>query len=244
MESVLRPVYISLTFLVANVLILLTILYFSRRKDPNPEKGPSLRAQGARDESTAAGRVLSASDILGWEFAYAQTTASEAMQDRHTMINYYLLAVGVVITGVISVLEMGDRLPEGTATILLWLLCGVGWLYFLKIIRLRQAWHDSAMAMSQIKDFYIQHSKDFKGEVLRNAFRWKTRTLPKPGKLWNVYFYSALLIAFLNSVIYVAGSILLNLDLALSYFTVWALLILFGLLFFAFHIWMYSASFR
>jgi protein-S-isoprenylcysteine O-methyltransferase Ste14 len=175
------------------------------------------------------------------EFEYARTTASEAMQDRHTMINFYLLVAGVVASGVVAVLGQNTELPKAAGTVLLWLLCGIGWLYFLKLIRFRQAWHDSARAMNQIKDFYIQHAKDFEPDVLRDAFRWKIETLPPPDKPWTAYFYSAMLIGFLNSVAYMAGGALLDLDVTRSSWLVLGLLALFGLAFFAFHVWLYFA---
>jgi len=60
------------------------------------------------------------------------------------MINFYLLVVGVVASGVVAALGQETGLPKAIGTLLLWLLCGIGWLYFLKLIRLRQTWHDSA----------------------------------------------------------------------------------------------------
>jgi hypothetical protein len=110
----------------------------------------------------------------------------------------------------------------------------------LKLIRLRQAWHDSARAMNQIKDFYIQHVED--PEMLRSAFRWKTETLPPPDKPWTVFFYSAMLIGFLDSVAYVAGGALLALDATLSYpLFVLGQLALLGSVFFALHVCLYFA---
>ncbi len=231
-------IYISFAFLVTNVLILLVILALNRRTGASSSQ-PYTPAPVSSDQ-----KHLEASDILGWEFEYARTTASEAMQDRHTMINFYLLAVGVVGSGVIALLgqDVDANLPKATGTLLLWLLCGVGWVYFLKLIRFRQAWHDSARAMNQIKDFYVQHAKDFEPEMLRDAFRWKTETLPPPDKPWTAFFYSAMLIAFLDSAAYVAGGALLSLDATGSPpLSVLGPLALFGLAFFAFHVWLYFA---
>ena len=232
----LHPTLASLVFLLVNVFILLVILVMNQRT------GASSSQQGRPAQVSPDQKHLHASDILGWEFEYARTTASEAMQDRHTMINFYLLAVGVVGSGVIALLgqDADANLPKATGTLLLWLLCGVGWLYFLKLTRLRQAWHDSARAMNQIKDFYIQHVED--PERLRRAFRWKTETLPPPDKPWTAFFYSAMLIAFLDSVACVAGGVLLDLDATQSYpGSILGPLALFGLAFFAFHVWLYFA---
>jgi hypothetical protein len=236
MLYVLLQIYISLAFLIANVLILLVILALNRRPGARPSQ-PDTSAPVSPDQ-----KHLDASKILGLEFEYARTTASEAMQDRHTMINFYLLVAGIVTSGVIAVLGRDMGLPKTAGPVLLWLLCGIGWLYFLKLIRLRQAWHDSASAMNEIKDFCIQHTKDFEPEVLRSAFRWKSETLPPPDQKWTVFFYSATLIGLLDSVAYVAGGTLLAIDASGSPpSSVLGLLALFGLAFFAFHVWLYFA---
>jgi hypothetical protein len=185
---------------------------------------------------------MESEDILKLEFEYARFTASEAMRDRHTMVNFYLLAFGVIATGVLAILSREADLPQSIGTLLLWILCAVGWLYFLKIIRLRQAWHESAQAMNQIKEFFIQHDKQFEPEELRPAFRWQAHTLPAPGKPWTVFFYSALLIALLDSMAYVLGAALLDLEISHIIPRVdIGLYLIFGIGFLAFHIWLYFA---
>jgi len=239
MIRIIFQIGISFVFLVANVLTLLAILAMNRRGGAKSSQPPT------PTQETQGENPLAARDILGWEFEYARFTASEAMQDRHTMVNFYLLVTGVLVSGVVGVLTQNTGLPKAAGTLLLWLLCGIGWLYFLKIIRLRQAWHDSARAMNKIKDFYIQHVKDFKPDELREAFLWKAETLPPPDRPWTVFFYSAVLIAFLNSVAYVAGGALLSLTARRSFpLLVLGPLLLFGLAFFAFHVWLYFAFFR
>ncbi len=228
-------VFMSFAFLVANVLILLGILALNRRvgTKSNQAATPAKEAQGEKH--------LHASDILKLEFEYARITASEAMQDRHTMINFYLLVAGVVVSGVVGVLVQKTGLPKAAGALLL-LLCGIGWLYFLKIIRLRQAWHDSARTMNQIKEFYIQHAEEFDPDVLRSAFRWQAHTLPATDKPWTVFFYSAMLIALLDSVAYIAGGALLDVTATRAFpLFVLGLLALFGVAFFAFHVWLYFA---
>jgi hypothetical protein len=227
---------VSFSFLAANLIVLLAILALNRRVGDRVKKATT-QAQEVQGQ-----KCLTASDILGWEFEYARITASEAMRDRHTMINFYLLSVGVIASGVVAVLARQTDLPKATSTLLLWLLCGIGWLYFLKLIRLRQSWHDSARTMNRIKDFYIQHAKEFTPDVLSNAFRWQAQTMPSPHKPWTLFFYSAMLIGFLDSVAYVGGSILLGSNTARCFEIYISLpLVLFGLIFFAFHIWLYFA---
>lgn len=233
--SNINNVAISFGYLSANILVMRLILALNRRPGPAPSPQPP-------SEKRPRFKPLSSSDILGWEFEYARSTASEAMRDRHTMVNFYLLAFGVIATGVLTILSREMDLPLSIGTLLLWILCAVGWLYFLKIIRLRQAWHESARAMNQIKEFYIQHDEHFEPEELRTAFLWQAHTLPSPGKPWTVFFYSALLIALLDSMAYVFGAALL--DLNLSHITLRVdigLYLIFGIGFLAFHIWLYFA---
>ena len=220
-----KPVLISLAFLVANVIILLLILRQNLRSrtghsqtTPPPQKIPGRN-------------TLEGSDILGLEFEYARTSASGAMQDRHHMMHYYLLVFGIVISGVVAILKTDGSLldcieKETIATMLLWLLCGVGWFYFLAVVRLRQAWYDSARAMNQIKEFYIQHTKEFDADVFRDVFLWQTQTLPAANRTWTLNFNTATLIGFLDSVAYVAGGALTDLNVLAP--KVLGFLILFG----------------
>ena len=229
-------VAISLGFLIANVLVMLLILALNRRPGPKPHPPPPA------PEKPPSVKPMHAADILVMEFEYARFTASEAMQDRHTMVNFYLLAFGVIATGVLAILSREADLPQSIGTLLLWILCAVGWLYFLKIIRLRQAWHESARAMNQIKEFFIQHDENLEPDELRTAFRWQKHTLPPPDKPWTVFFYSALLIAFLDSMAYVLGAALLDLNFSpIIPRGDLGLFLLFGLGFFAVHIWFYFA---
>jgi hypothetical protein len=233
-----NSVAISFVFLMANILIMLLILALNRRPSPEPPYPPP-------PETSTLVKPLYSGDILKLEFEYARFTASEAMGDRHTMVNFYLLAFGVIATGVLAILSREADLPQSTGTMLLWILCAVGWLYFLKIVRLRQAWHDSAQAMNQIKEFFIQHDDRFDPEELRPAFRWQAHTLPPPDKPWTVFFYSALLIALLDSMAYVLGAALLDLSFSQIVPLVdLVLYLLFGIGFLAFHIWLYFALLR
>lgn len=237
-------VLVSFVFLVANGAVLLAILALNRRAGPSsPVQTAGTGSQEAGSDQTAQGeKPLVAADILGWEFEYARVTASEAMSERHTMVNFYLLVAGVVASGAVAILAQDASLPTTAGTVLLWLLCGIGWLYFLGIIRLRQAWHDSARAMNQIKEFYIQHAEEFDSQALRKAFRWQAHTLPAADKPWTVYFYSAMLIGLLNSAAYVVGGALIDLAATRSYpLLILGPLALLGLAFFAFHVWLYFA---
>ncbi|MFN8464342.1 MAG: hypothetical protein U0X20_02275 [Caldilineaceae bacterium] len=229
------PLIVAVLFLLVNVAILVVILELNRHQSAMPAAPPVPPGEPLIDPS----------HILGWEFEYARITASEAMRERHTIVNFYLLVAGIITSGVAALLSRDSNLPSSLGAAPFWMLVAIGWIYFLAIIRLRQAWHDSANAMSRIKGFCIEHASSIDPATLRTAFLWQPYTLPPPGRPWTIFFYAAMLIGLLDSAAYVAGGALLNLDLALV--NPWLIigpLALLGLLFFAFHIWLYFAFLR
>jgi hypothetical protein len=141
---------------------------------------------------------LEPAEILEWEFAYAQQTAAQAQIDRTTVVNLYLLLVGGVGSAAIALPQLGIRsgfdVPRGAYALLFTLLGLIGFFTVVKLVRLRQAWYDSAKAMSQIKDFYLERFPD-----LKPAFRWKTETIPVPGQPWTITFNLVLLVALIDS---------------------------------------------
>lgn len=238
----------SLAFLVASALVLFVVFILNRREGRKKVDGKPGSVGAVPSSATAPGGTLPPLDILAWEFEYARITASEAMQDRLTMVNFYLLATGVIASGMVFALGGDSPLPGflGTSlgTALLWLLSCVGWIHFLKIIRLRQAWHDSAKTMNRIKEFYIEHAAGIAPDVLITAFRWRPGTLPAPDKPWTLFFYSAMLIGFLNSAAYVSGGVLLAPKEVLRTPLVGGALLLLGLIYFCLHVGLYFAFLR
>ena len=226
----------SFLFLVLQVIALWLIFTAQRRSRPHapsPEFPPP---------PSNVRNGLSPETLLGWEFNYASTTASEAMQDRHTMINYYLLVAGIVVSGVVTYIAQRADVPAEVGTLLLWLLCLIGWFYFLKLIRLRQAWHESVRAMNQIKEFYIANTQQPGDTSLHRAFLWGSTTVPRPEASWTVFHYSAMLIAFINSVAYAVGAVLLDVSLVQrAPFLHLGIVVLLGAGLFAFHAWLYRA---
>jgi len=61
------------------------------------------------------------------------------------------------------------------------------------LARLRLAWRDSALAMNQIKQYYIDHIPG-----LETAFLWKAKTLPDKLKIASISFYTVLEVALLS----------------------------------------------
>ena len=238
-----------LGYLLTVCLILLWILHASKRDDVPTRHS---RRPTPSSSSSSPHQHLQAADILQWEFEYARTTASEAMNDRQTLVNFYLAIVGALLTAVAILIIEGPELQELSAyhaigAVVLWALVIVGWIFFLQMVQLRRAWYRSARSMNRIKDFYLEHAQDFNREELGEAFLWKTESLPRPDKKWNIFFFSMTLIAFLNSLSFTFGALLLDLPVydiapnALRSDVYWIILIVSGLSMFSLHIFMYTA---
>ena len=231
MSALVIPLIVSLTFLGLVFGLVRWIVKENRKKTSFSE--PELMQD-------ATSKNLDASDILQLEFDYAKTTAGEAMRDRHTMINFYLLTVGIVTSGVVAILQ--QDVPELLGTLFLWVLCLVGWLYLLKIVRLRLAWIESAKTMNLIKDFYLTHSEDFRADELVKAFRWRTHTVPSADQPWTLFYYSACLIGVLNSIAFASGGVLLSTTFSNTpSFILSGIMVALGIVFFLFHMRSYTA---
>ena len=150
------------------------------------------------------------SDILVQEYQYIRETAKQAMADRHTMVNYFLLISGGILTIIGSQFFKLEGTAPGAVSIGLLTALGVvinviGWFYFMHIVRLRQAWCSSAAAMNQIKEFYIINGR-VPDDLARSAFLWDSKTMPKAGKKSNVFYYSAMLISFISALVFFLAS--------------------------------------
>ncbi|MBI5300608.1 MAG: hypothetical protein HY868_00610 [Chloroflexi bacterium] len=141
---------------------------------------------------------LHAEEMLLREFDYAAKTAEQAQDDRTAILNLYLLLVGGVGSLAIALPQInnnpGFALPRETTAVLFGLLGVTGFFVLMTLLRLRQAWQDSAFTMNRIKDFYVDRFPD-----IADAFRWRTKTLPPPGKPWTITFNLAFLVCILDS---------------------------------------------
>ncbi len=179
-----------------------------------------------------AAEHLDPQEILKLEFEYANKTAEQAQDDRATVINLYLLLVGGVGSIIVGLGQSNDfSLPRGVYAGVFALLGIVGFFILFQLIRLRQAWYDSVLTMNRIKDFYVERFPE-----LANAFRWRTQTIPAPGKLGTITFNLALLVAIIDSVAMGVAVSFTNLRLANNEY---AFALFAGGLFFLWQIWFY-----
>jgi hypothetical protein len=139
-------------------------------------------AEATTEATTAPTRdsSLRLENMLLEEFNYASVTAYQAQEDRARMFNLYLLLIGVLGSGLAAVYQLGGGLKSyaGELTVALLLVTGMmGIAFFIKLVRLRQAWRESALAMTLIKEHYI-HAFDLNAPGAINPFYWRLKTLP------------------------------------------------------------------
>ena len=165
-------------------------------------------AAKARDGLPALTRdaTLRAENMLLEEFTYVSTTAYQAMEDRARMFSFYLTLVGVLIGGLGLFSQLGSAvssyLPE-VAIALLGLAGALGSVFFIQLIRLRQANRDSIIAMSRIKEYYIALFRQ-REPGLAGAFGWRLATVPGE-KIGNVTFLVCYTVAVVAGLLYAAA---------------------------------------
>ena len=148
---------------------------------------------------------LNATELLIAEYDYAAQCAFQAHEDRARVSSYYLVSAGTAVAAILGV-QREDVMPSmriGFAAIFA-LLFVVGLLTLLQMIRLRQAWFDSARAMNRIKEYY---QNLYREANLSSALAWTTSSLPPPNKFWSVAFLLALSVMIIDAAA-AAGSII------------------------------------
>jgi Na+/melibiose symporter-like transporter len=136
-------------------------------------------------------------DLLSDEYEYIAGTAAQANEDRGKVTSFYIISVGSVVAAILGAPQISNAagIQTNWAFFILFALLGViGFLTLLQLIRLRGAWFDSAAAMGQIKEYYIEH---FPEANLEKAFLWRAHSLPKRYKPGSMHFYQALQVELL-----------------------------------------------
>src|SRR5512141_2224234 len=144
--------------------------------------------------------------LLKGEFEYIVQTAFQANEDRARVSSFYLVAVGSLVAALFST-QLTDR--NTTPGLISWaffalflVLTVLGTLTILQLARLRATWHDSLLAMNQIKDYWLQKSPD---KQLEQAFRWDSQTLPRKFKVRSVSYFQAVEVALLSALTFGTG---------------------------------------
>ena len=136
-------------------------------------------------------------ELLAAEFNYIAQTAIQANEDRARVSSFYLIAVGSVVAALLGTQLFDINSPLQTVNLifsgLFALLTLLGSSTVMQLARLRTAWHESALAMNQMKDFMISQNS-----TLSQAFRWKTSTLPSKYKKDSISYYQAFEVALIS----------------------------------------------
>jgi hypothetical protein len=137
---------------------------------------------------------LEPGEILMAEYNYASQNAFQANNDRVQVFNFiFANSITLVVAAVLS-----NNIPEVTSWLfsVVFLFLGfIGLVALLQLIRLRQAWLDSVLAMNKIKQFYEEHTE----LEISPAFRWKITSIPPGDKLFSLSFSFILIITVTNS---------------------------------------------
>ena len=246
-EELLQLLLLPVGYIVFVVVVLLGINYVRIKQaeadaaaaKADAEKRRSLSAADDTPSSQPSGaKPVNSLDVLAWEFEYARVTASEAMRDRHVMINFFIVIFGISVTGIVAYYKGVNLWQPCSSMLQLWFLSSVGIFYLLILIQLRAAWHDSALAMNKIKEFCINNNT-IEANKLSEAFRWRLASVPKANKLWNVFFYSAAFIAFMSSAAFVCGIAILVHDMILPVYQFVGILALFFIALFTIFLFFY-----
>ncbi len=131
------------------------------------------------------------------EFNYMAQTAFQAQEDRARVSEFFLVSFGTFIAAVFSSQSSNPdpKLINNVFLILFIVVAFLGLLTTLELSRLRLAWTDSVRAMNCMKDFLIN-----KHPALDACLPWRTKTIPKPFKLWSVGFMKALQVSLISGV--------------------------------------------
>ena len=168
-------------------------------------------------------------ELLAAKFNYIAQTATQAFEDRARISSFYLIAVGSLVAALFGTqLFEPEQFTQSVKFMfsgLFLLLTLLGASTVMQLAQLRSAWHESMMAMNQIKDFAMKQSPE-----LASAFRWKTSTLPAKYKRGSVSYYQPLEVAMIGGLMFGTATYFTQQAFFPAGILTWALCILFGVL--------------
>jgi hypothetical protein len=139
---------------------------------------------------------LNVEDILRVEYEYIGHTAFQANEDRARVSSFYFVAVGSVVAAILGTQFAADSLKTVAIpfAFLFLVMTGLGALTMAQLARLRAAWHESAQAMNQMKDFYLKNNPE-----IEPAFKWRDSTIPPTDKPHSIANLIAVEVGLLSS---------------------------------------------
>jgi hypothetical protein len=165
---------------------------------------------------------LNADEILNAEYEYISSTISQSNEDRSRVASFYFVTVGSLVAAILSASFSVDNLQSVSLAFagLFAVLSVLGAFTLAQLARLRAAWHESAEAMNQVKEYYIQHNKE-----IGSAFKWRESTLPPTDKPHSIANLMAGEVVFLSAITCAAAMYFLLLSLGDIVWWSWSLII-------------------
>lgn len=168
------------------------------------------------EEADGGGRVerdgaLKIESMLLEEFNYASTTAYQAMEDRARMFNMYLLVVGILGSAFGAIYPLGgakSSFIQPIAAVVLFAAGIAGIAFFVLLIRLRQAFRQSLITMSVIKEFYIREFQE-QMPTVQHAFRWRLSGIPAGERAGSATFIVCHMVGFIGALCF-AGCVFMS----------------------------------
>jgi hypothetical protein len=145
--------------------------------------------------------TLNIENLLIEEYKYAGSTAYQAIEDRARTVSIYYILLGILGTGLSAIYQLsGSSRPYSQLLVIILLLVvsALSVTFFLNIIRLRQSFLESIIAMNVIKEFYIQQFQQQMPNI-EKVFRWRLKTIPSGERFGSVTFVMSYLIALVGS---------------------------------------------
>ncbi len=132
-------------------------------------------------------------DILKAEYDYIASTVFQANEDRSRVASFYFVTLGSLVGAIFSASNLQSVALAFAGLFVV--LTVIGALTLAQLARLRAAWHESAEAMNQIKEYYISRNKE-----ISPAFKWTAKTLPPTNKPFSIANLMAVEVVFLSAV--------------------------------------------
>jgi hypothetical protein len=139
---------------------------------------------------------LDSDEILRAEFDYIAQTAFQANEDRARVTSFYFVSVGSLVAAILGTQFAADSLRGVSLafSLLFLVLTALGGLTIAQLARLRAAWHESAQAMNQLKDFYIRQHPE-----IEPAFKWRLGSIPPTDKTHSIANLMAVEVSLLGA---------------------------------------------
>ncbi|GAB1471116.1 hypothetical protein MASR2M66_19940 [Chloroflexota bacterium] len=161
-------------------------------------------------------------NMLKEEFNYITQTAFQANEDRSRVTSFYLVTVGSFVAAILGTgFDTGQSAISIAFCILFAMLTFMGALTIAQLARLRAAWHESAEAMNQLKEFYIKHHPE-----IEPAFKWRTTVIPPTNKPYSIANLIAMEVSMLSALTTGAGMYFLLSFLSASNWVTWLIVII------------------